>query len=254
MNNKGTYQKELFGIELDKNNPHIARTIMLEELTILLNWVVDPNASKTDYLKAIIEDNCLQKRSASNRDITARRLAELYTFDTSIPLFRALIFLWRRDEMSRPLLALLSAYARDSILRDTAKNIISLPLGTVITRQNMEQWVEALDPGRFSEVTLRSVAKNINSSWTQSGHLRGRINKTRIPAVLATGATAYALFLSYLSGARGTELFQTEYVKILDCTENVAVDFAQEASQRGWITFKRVAEVKEVQFPNFLNQ
>jgi len=225
---------------------------MLRELTLLLDYVVDTDATTNDYLSAIIENNCLHKRSVSNRRITAKHLAELYVLDNGVPIFRALLYLWNRDEASRPLLALLCAFTRDSILRDTAHHFIAALPSTQITRQDTEQWVNDMEPGRFSEVTLSSTAKNLNSSWTQAGHLVGRVEKTRVTNQAGPGAITFALFLAYLSGFRGIQLFRTEYIRILDCSEHEAISLAQEASQKALITFKKVADVVEVQFPNFL--
>jgi hypothetical protein len=57
-----------------------------------------------------------------------------------------------------------------------------------------------------------------------------------------------------LSGVRGQALFQTEYIKLLDCTFDKAVELAEEASRKGWIVFKRIGDVIEVLFPNLINQ
>lgn len=225
---------------------------MFEELTLLLDWVDDPSAPRQDYIDAIIYDNCLHKSSVSNRAISARHLTELYGLDPAIALFRAMRHFWQRDVTGRPLLALLCALARDSILHELADRFIQLPFGTVITREDTERWLEELNPGRFSHVTLSSTARNINSTWTQAGYLRGKVIKTRAKAVPTKGAVAHALFLAYLNGSRGTELFQSIYIRVLDCSSHEAIELASEASRYGWITFKRIGDVFEVGFPNML--
>ena len=249
MNNR--LMSEL-GFKLNRNSTHTARTIMLRELTMLFEYIVHQDATTNDYLNAIIEDNCLHKRSVSNRHITAKHLVELYALDNRVPIFRALLYLWNRDETSRPLLALLCAFARDSILHDTAHHFIAALPSTQITRQDTEQWVNDMEPGRFSKVTLSSTAKNLNSSWTQAGHLVGRVEKTRVTNQAGPGAITFALLLAYLSGFRGVQLFRTEYVKILDCSEHEAITLAQNASQKAFLTFKKISDVVEVQFPLFL--
>src|SRR5664279_780143 len=102
----------------------------------------------------------------------------------------------------------------------------------------LEEFIEHQQPGRFSTATLKSTAQNINSSWTQTGHLLGRARKTRAHAIATPGSVAYALFLGYLTGIRGESLFQTEFVKLLDCTIDQAIGLAEDASRRGWIVFK----------------
>ena len=68
----------------------------------------DSNSKKSDYVKAIIADNCLGKRSQKNRELSARHLMTLYSLDPSANTFEALRYFWTRDIEAQPLLALLS--------------------------------------------------------------------------------------------------------------------------------------------------
>lgn len=241
-----------FGFNFDKGGAHSARTMMLQELSALLSYVDDPKASRADYVKAIEDDNCLCKRSAKTRVLTVRHLSTLYALDPSVTISRALLYFWNRDADGRPLLALLCAYSRDALLRMSCPFMQQFAEGSNFSREALEEFIEDLEPGRFSKATLKSTAQNINSTWTQSGHLSGRVRKIRSRANPTPGAVAYALFLGYLAGARGTSLFQTEYAKLLDCSSERAMDLAEDASRRGWIVFKRIGDVMEVHFPNLL--
>ena len=241
-----------FGFKPEAAGVHTARTMMLEDLSLLLTYVKNPKASKGDYIKAIEVDNCLGKRSGMTRTLSAKHLVELYSLDPSMTIFRVLLFFWKRDEEGHPLLALLCAHTRDSLLRLSAPFILKHPPGAIISREVTEEYIESKNPGRFSEVTLKSVAKNINSTWTKSGHLSGRVNKVRIRAKTTVGSTAYALFLGYLSGSRGEALFHTDYTRLLDCPVERAIELAEAASRRGWIVFKRIGNVIEIVFPNLL--
>ena len=241
-----------FGFAFPKGSPHVSRTYMLAELTILLNYVTNKEASLEDYKEAIIDDNCLGKRTSRNRMISKRYLVELYSLDTSLLLFRALLYFWPRDPNGQPLYALLCAYCRDPFLRDTAKYILPLAEGAVVTRQTMEEYLEGIYPDRFSPGKLPSNAKNINSTWTQSGHLQGRARKIRTRLEPTPGSISYALLLGYITGARGQFLFETEFVKLLDCSKDNAITLAEEAAQKGWIVLNRVGDVIEVQFPNLI--
>jgi len=247
-----TNNLERFGFSFEKGGAHIARTMMLKELRMLLAHVNDASADRTDYLDAIEEENCLSKRSGRGRKITARHLVDLYALDPSVTLFRAMRFFWTRDVEAQPLLALLSAYSRDAVLRLSAPFIKDLHNGSVVSREDMESYFESTQPGRFSAATLRSTAQNLNGTWTLSGHLIGKIKKTRVTANATPGAVAYALLLGYLAGSRGASLFQTEYAKLLDCSADRAAELAEDASRRGWIVFKRVGDIQEVLFPNLL--
>jgi hypothetical protein len=228
--------------------------MMLEELGALLTYVDRPEAEKSDYLQAIIDENCLGKRSDKTRTLTYRHLVDLYSLDRTNVLFRALLYFWNRDIDGRPLLALLCTFARDPIFRSTAPFILRFPEGSGIAREAMEEFIDTQEPGRFSKATLKSTAQNINATWTKSGHLRGRVRKVRARAHPTAGSVSYALFLGYLAGARGQALFQTEYVKMLDCTQDKVIELAEEASGKGWIMFKRVGNIMEVLFPYLINE
>ncbi|OGR01706.1 MAG: hypothetical protein A2511_00985 [Deltaproteobacteria bacterium RIFOXYD12_FULL_50_9] len=241
-----------FGFAFPAGSPHVSRTMMLEELSILLDYMNDASASRDDYGRAIIEANCLGKRTGKNRLISRRYLVELYSLAPNLLLFRALLFFWQRDKAGRSLIALLCAYARDPLLSASAKYILPLPAGSLVNRQSMETYLDTLAPGRYSLGKLASNAKNLNSTWTQTGHLVGRSSKIRNRAVPTVGSVSYALLLGYLIGERGVGLFQTDYVKLLDCSFERAIELAEDASRRGWIILKRMGDVIEVAFPNLI--
>jgi hypothetical protein len=244
--------KERLGFRNERNSPHSSRTIMLDELTTLLEVVPIMDATHAEYRKAIIEDNALAKRSEQTRGLTCRHMTEIYGLDSKLTIFRGLRYLWTRDPASRPMLALLCAMTRDTILRNSAEPILALHERDELPRTTMEQWINDQEHGRFSPATLKSAAQNLNSSWTKSGHLTGKVRKFRsIPAQTA-GAAAFALFIGFLDGGRGENLLTTPFAKILDCPSSKILELAESASLRGWITLKRVGNVIEVAFPNML--
>lgn len=240
------------GFSSTRGGAHLARTMMLRELQALLEHVGDPAADRAVYASAIEAENCLGKRSSRTRKLALRHLVSLYCLDPTVQLFRSLRFLWSRDVDGQPLLALLIAYVRDPLLRCSAPYILCLPRESAFRREDLEAFLDGRDPGRFSPATLKSLAQNLASTWTQSGHLRGVIKKSRVQAVPTPGSTAFALLLGYLSGERGEGLFATEYTKLLDCSADEVMALAADASRRGWIVFKRVGTVVEVLFPKLL--
>lgn len=252
MRKKNTSKISRFGFRLDKVGVHTSRTMMLEDLRSLLSCISSPDATKSDFLKAIKEDNCLGKRSGKSRNLAANHLAYLYSLDTSLAVFRSLYYFWVRDLEGQPILALLCAYGRDSLIRMSAPFILNFSNGMVISRTSFEEYIEKKYPGRFSKATLRSTAQNLSSTWTKSGHLTGKARKTRVIAKATPGSVAYALFLGYLNGIRGQSLFTSEYATLLDCSPREAMALAEDASRRGWIIMKRVGNVVEVQFPKIL--
>lgn len=243
-----------FGFNFKKGGVHTARTIMLEDLKLLLSHVNTPDASKADYLKAIEDDNCLGKRSGETRKLTARHLVELYSLDPSVTIFRTLRYFWERDPEGQSLLALTCAYSRDALLRMSAPLILQHTSGEIVSREALEAHIEKKFPDRFSKATLKSLAQNLNSTWTKSGHLTGKVKKVRSTARATPGSVSYALFLGYLSGVRGEELFRTVYTSLLDCPINRSIELAEDASRRGWIVFKRVGNIMEILFPNHLTE
>lgn len=249
---KRIHNLSYLGLSFERGGAHLARTMMLNELQALLAYVDIENAQKSDYLYAIETDNCLGKRSGRTRKLTAKHLADLYALDPSVTIFRALYYYWKRDPKAQPLLALLCAYARDGVLRSSSPFILQSHQGKEVFREDMEAYLDAQEPGRFSKATLKSTAQNISSTWTQSGHLSGRVHKIRSRAEATPGSVSYALFLGYITGARGPALFETEYARLLDCPKESAIEMAVEASRRGWMVFKRVGKVMEALFPNLL--
>lgn len=241
-----------FGFCKGPGGAHLARTMMLANLQLLLEWVDTPTSPRQEYLRAIKEDNCLRKHSGKSKQLTAQHLSNLYTLDPSKTLFRVLRYFWDREPEARPLLACICVYTRDSILRLSAPFILSLSQGQPYSRLALEHYIEQRHPARFSQTTLQSTTRNVASSWTQSGHLQGQRAKLRTKAKATPAAAAYALFVSYLNGVRGLALFETEYVKLLDCTFNQLVELAETASRRGWIDFKHAGNVYEVSFPKHL--
>lgn len=252
LENKHNKKLERLGFSFERGGVHTARTMMLAELRALLSFVDVADAPRAVYLEAIQTTNCLGKRSGKTRTLTFRHLADLYALNPGLLVFRALRFFWQRDVDGQPLLAALCAYSRDPIFRATAPFILNIQEGTTVTREAVEAFIDAREPGRFSHATLQSTAQNINSSWTQAGHLTGRARKRRVRAVATPGAASLALLLGYVSGLRGELLFKSDFTRLLDCSYQKTIELAEEASRRGWISLKRVGQVIEVLFPNLM--
>lgn len=246
--------KRRFGFRFTAGGAHTARTMMLSELDRLIAWVDNPAAATRDYFEAVETHNCLGKRSGKTRHLTVRHLRSLYGLDPSLTLFRNLLFFWDRDPSARPLIALACACGRDPILRSSIPFIGSHGPGEPVRREDLEAFIEALNPGRFSKATLKSTAQNLNSTWTQSGHLAGKANKVRSRAGATPGAAAYALLLGYLSGGRGESLFLTDFAGLLDCGVDRRMELAEAASRKGWMVFKRAGDVVEALFPQRLTK
>lgn len=238
-----------FGFSYGKSGAHTARTMMFEELSSLLNHTSGEAGSTEDFRKAIVEDNCLGKPSGKSRELTFSHLRALYSLDPHTPIFRALLYFWQREEEGRPLLALLCAVARDPLLRKSFEWISAVPIGQQVTRESIEEKLVETYPDRFSPASRKSIAQNLNGTWTKSGHLSGRIHKIRQQARPTPAAAAFALYLGHLQGLRGEMLFHGDYSRILDHPPGEIMEQAELASRRGWILMKRLGSVIEVLFP-----
>ncbi|QBQ53359.1 hypothetical protein [Nitrosococcus wardiae] len=242
-----------WGFRLGERGTHTSRTIMLKELSDLLE-AVPGEVSRKDYADAIMEANCLGKRTAATRKLSLQRLSELYGLDGRVILFRVLRDLWGRFETSRPLLALLLALARDPLLRATTRAVVGTPYGHEFARQPMKDALSDAVGERLSEATLDKVIRNASSSWTQSGHLRGRGRKTRRCVVATPAATAYALLLGFAVGQRGRLLFETPWTVVLDAGPDELIDAAVDAKQLGLLNLKQSGSMIDVSFPTILTE
>ena len=238
------------GIKHGLLGAHPSRTMMLAELERLLQHCGTQPLDRAEYRSAIIEQNCLGKRSAKTRSLSYRHLGALYGLNRTELVFAGLLKFWERDVEARPLLALCAAMARDGWLASVAPFVWQFEVGTTVTRMAVEERIENLAPGHFSAAVRKSLAQNINSTLTKSGHLKGRSRKERTRAPASPAASSYALLLGAADGARGPALFDTVYAKALDCSAEEAVTWAEIASRRGWMRFNRVGDVMEVAFPD----
>jgi hypothetical protein len=126
--------------------------------------------------------------------------------------------------------------------------------GTSFERDQLESFIDQQQPGRFSESTLKSTVRNLAGTWTQSGHLHGHTKKERSHATPTPAAVAMALLLGFVRGNRGQLLFESDLIKLLDCSATQGMELAESAGEKGWINFKRIGSIMEVDFPRLLTE
>jgi len=222
------------GFRFGDKGTHTSRTMMLSELNYLLD-AVPRSADRSDYTEAIIDGNVLGKQTSATRRLSSQRLAEVYGLDRSIPVFRVLRHLWSIDPKARPILALLCALSRDPLLRCTADPVIRLPLGAELIRATFLDTIRDSVGQRLNDSTLDKVARNAASTWSQSGHLQGRVRKTRQKVHPTPASTAYALWLGSLEGLAGEQLLTSRWTEVLDTTGRSLIDSTLEAKQLGLV-------------------
>jgi|APSaa5957512622_1039677.scaffolds.fasta_scaffold13263_2 hypothetical protein len=241
----------MLGFRDGDRGTHTSRTIMSTELTLLLDQLPG-EADKEAYRRAVVDENVLGKRTSATRKLSFQRLSELYGLDFSIPMFRYLRFLWDVDREGRPLTAFLLSYARDPLLRMTNPAISNADTGSIVVKDDIEKAIVEASGERFGAVTLGSLVRNTASSWTQSGHLSGRVRKQRTHPQATAGSAAMALFLGYLEGMRAQRLFDTPWTRLLEVPLQRFQDLTVEAARHGWLDYLRAGNVVEVRFPGRL--
>ncbi len=244
---------ERVGFHFGGKGTHTSRTIMLNELSVLLR-VAGPGAKRAEYRTLIVEDNCLGKRTVATRKLSDQRLSELYALDGGVLLFRVMRQLWQADERGRPPLALLLAMARDPLLRITAPPILRLRPGEELGRQALTDALNRGTGSRFNEAVLDKIVRNAASSWTQSGHLEGRGRKTRRVVSPTPAVVTFALLLGYALGARGAVLFESLWAKVLDASTDELISLAMDAKRIGYLDLKVSGGVVEVSLARLLTE
>jgi hypothetical protein len=239
------------GFRFGINGPHSARTMMLDDLRMLLAHTA-PQATRADYVAAVVEGNVLGKPTRKARQLAVRHMATLYALDPANPIFRALRRLWPHAEAGQPLLALAVALARDPLLRSTQSFILGQSIGAPVPREALQDFLASAHPDRFSPASLQSFAQNVGGSWTAAGLLQGKLRKTRAAIQPQPESFALLLFLGYLQGRTGQRLFSSDWMELLGCPPEELEALANAASHRGLLVFMNAGGVKEVRFPGYL--
>lgn len=233
------------GFRVADSGPHTSKTLMLQELEALLA-AVPADAPIKAYRAAIVEENVLAKRTLATRKETASRLTALHGLDPSKPLFRVLRRLWAVDPAAHPQLALLNGLARDPLLMATTEQVMGMAQGEQLQRSEMVAAVQGFTHDRLSPKVLDAVARNTASSWTQSGHLKGKVKKLRQPLNPHPVALALAVWLGYASGKRGKALLSTQWATALDSSSSGLLELAEQAKRLGLLKLSHGAGVVSI--------
>jgi hypothetical protein len=152
------------------------------------------------------------------------------------------------DSESLPLLAIQVAWARDPLLRATTPPIADAADGQRVETVSLAQAFEAAFPGQYSELSRNQTARHAVSSWTQSGHLFGRVKKTRQRIKPTVVAVTMALFLGQIAGYHGTAVFSNPWCRLLELDPDRARAMGFEAHRAGLLNLRAVSEVIDLSF------
>ena len=237
------------GFRFGARGTHSSRNVMLGELSDLFD-ALPPDATRQQYVRAVLDDNALGKPTQSARRSACQRLSEIYGLDRRLAVFRVLRSLWEDDLPGRPLLAVLCALARDPLLRSTAPTVLGLAEGEILDRRVLATAVRDATGSRFNDAVLAQVTKNAASSWRLAGHLAPRAGRDRLYArqrVRPTpAAAAFALWLGEAEGLAGLSLLDSRWAATLDVRGEAMLVWAVEAGRQGLIRVRAAGEVVEI--------
>lgn len=225
--------------------------MMLDDLRIVLAQV-PASAPVAAYGQAIVDENILNKPTYSSRLKSSRHLLDLYGLDTTKPLFRVLRALAGQEPESLPQLAMICCFCREPQLRESFRLIERLRPGYELAREEMENHLEAAFPARYSPAMKKSLAKNVNTTWTDSDHLKGRNKKIRLSPKPTLAGTVYAMFAGYLYGLRGTLLVNSVFSTLVGAEPTQAISLLQAGSSRGWCRVRHAGDVLQIDFSPML--
>jgi hypothetical protein len=240
-----------FGFSHASLGGHSARSMMLLEMRALVR-AMPLTVAKDHFTKTIVEENVLDKPTLSSRKKSLRHLRQLYGMDTSKALFRVLWELGHADVDSLPQLCLVCAYARDPQLRHSFALVRTLRPDEVLQRAAMEQHLENGFPRRFSPAMKKSMAQNVNTTWTCGGHLTGKAKKTKQLPEPRPLSAAYAMFVGYLTGLHGERLLDSAFAALVASNRSQLHTALTLASARGLLALKHAAGIVEFDFSTLL--
>ena len=229
----------------------MARSMMLQELEGICQSLPQDSVP-SDYQLAIEQENLLGKPTFGSRQKTYRHLVELYGLNSNLPLFRLLRRMAAEDPASIPLMGMICCFCRDPQLRHSFSLIDTLQPGEVLPRVRMEAHLEAGYPGVYSDSMKKSLAQNVNTTWTVTGHLVGRSTKRRDIPKARSSASAYAMFAGWLSGLRGHILLHSVFGRLVARTPEQLISHLSDASSHGWLRLRNAGGVTEIDFSSLL--
>jgi len=241
----------IFGLSNARVGGHTARSMMFLEMQTLVRSM-PLSTQQTDFTRVIVEENILEKPTHGSRVKSLRHLSELYGLDPSRALFRTLWNFGHSDLEALSQLCLVCTYARDPQLRQSFDLVRMLRIGDVLERVSMEQHLEIGFPGRFSSAMKKSMAQNVNTTWTFGGLLVGKARKTRKAPQPRPISAAYAMFVGYLTGLRGEQLLDSAFASLVASNRLELLAALRLASAKGILSLKGAAGIVEFDFSTLL--
>jgi hypothetical protein len=160
---------------------------------------------------------------------------------------QAMIGLWPRAAEGKPMLALLAALAREVLLRDSAKVMLGAAPGVRVQAADLASYFERCYPGHYTSKMVAKISRNCASSWTQSGHLKGRVRKVRATPAVSPAAAVYAALLGSLAGLGGPALLSSPWIAVLDRSPAEVLALLRKAEGEGLASVRAGGDAIEIE-------
>jgi hypothetical protein len=235
---------------MKRKTVHVHRTIMSNELEKVMDFGLEGD----EYQKAL-ESNVFEKKSADGVKQTSTFLTRIYSFDSSLPQFRAFKYFWKICSHSeKPQLAFLYAFLEDYLLFESLEVVRSHKPGEKAAVEDFKENLVKYYPNKYSKVTSHSIGKNLASSWKQAGFIEGKTKNIRVQPEISYRVAAFAFFLAYLQGARGEFILSNPVVKSLCLRESELRELAIEAAKQDLLQYQFGGNVTSFAFPQLLSK
>jgi hypothetical protein len=106
----------------------------------------------------------------------------------------------------------------------------------------------------MADSTIDKIVRNTGSTFTQSGHLVGRVRKVRQLVKPTPISITFALLLAYADGARGKRLLSSDFVRLIDADEDTARARAIEARKLGLISLRENSNAFDIGFAPLIGE
>ena len=132
------------------------------------------------------------------------------------------------------------------MLRATSAPVLALSVEEELVRSELFDTLrEAVGP-RMNDSILDKVVRNAASSWTQAGHLSGRVRKVRRRVAPTAGVTALALWLGEIEGRGGLSLLNSGWTSVLDVRGEALLPLVFDAKRLGLVQARVAGGVIEI--------
>lgn len=223
---------------------HTSRTMMLQELDIIMSSIQEP-LTPAMVRNAIIEDNILGKSTYSGRMNTAAKLVALYSFAV-VPLYTIFDRLYRASVIGRPAIALLMALSRDGVLREVLPLILRTRINEPLDKNEVATTLLVSKAMRFTEKTRNSTIRNILGSLRAAGCINRGQPSVRTPMQVDGEAVTFAVLIAWMRGKRGDDILASPWMQLLNVESSQLDGGLRSAHRIGLLNSRIMGKVVDI--------